>query len=348
MEITLKAKNTDSKIVIAHKILDKMASYIEPNSKIFIVTDDNVFPLYYNKVEHFLNAAGFRVSHAVLASGEMSKSLENLNFLYGKCIKNKITRTDLIIALGGGVIGDITGFLAATYLRGVKLMQIPTTLLSQIDSSVGGKTAVNLEYGKNLAGVFYQPHTVLIDPTVLNTLSDITFADGVSEAIKYAYIRDKSLLELFLDTKQNILEIIGRCVNIKKDVVVNDEFDRGERMILNFGHTIGHAIEKAGNYTMYTHGQAVSLGMVAAAEISKDLYGFSGVSNIKEILQKNNLPIETPLSQQDCLKYIINDKKMEADSLNVILLKEIGQAVIHKMTANEFIELASKSSIWER
>ena len=344
MEITLKAKNTDSKILIANNTLEDIASYIKKDSRVFIVTDENVFSLYYNKIEALLS--DFRVSHTVLKAGEMSKSLENLNYLYGECIKNNITRSDLIIALGGGVIGDITGFLAATYLRGVSLMQIPTTLLAQIDSSVGGKTAVNLEYGKNLAGVFYQPHTVLIDPVVLGSLSDCIFSDGISEAIKYAYIRDKELLPLFSDSKKNILKIIETCVTIKKDVVTKDEFDRGERMILNFGHTIGHAIEKAGSFSLYTHGQGVALGMLAAAEISSEIYGFKGVSDLKKILEKNNLPIKTEKISSDCLKYIVNDKKMESDTLNVILVKDIGEAIIHKMTLNEFIKLAEKSSIW--
>ena len=347
MEITLKAKNTDSKIIIQDNILDSISSYISGNPKLFIVTDENVHRLYYNRIEGLLKGAGFAVECAVLRAGESSKSLESLNYLYGECIAAKITRTDLIIALGGGVIGDITGFLAATYLRGVRLMQIPTTLLAQIDSSVGGKTAVNLEYGKNLVGVFYQPHQVLIDPVTLNTLSDIIFSDGISEAIKYAYIKDRALLALFSHSKKNILEIIEACVTIKKDVVTRDEFDRGERMLLNFGHTIGHAIEKAGDYSLYTHGQGVSLGMVAAAELSHEIYGFSAVPDLKEILFKNNLPIKTGLSS-DCLKYIVNDKKMESDTLNVILLKEVGEAVIHKMKADEFIKLAEKSSIWSK
>jgi 3-dehydroquinate synthase len=350
-EIILNAKNESYSIYIEDNILNNIAEYtkrINGVKNIFIVTDENVFLLYFSKIKKLLEEGGYTVSSYVQKAGEMSKSIENLTTLYSECIKNNITRSDLIIALGGGVVGDITGFLAATYLRGVPLIQIPTTLLSQIDSSVGGKVAVNLETGKNLVGAFYQPKIVLIDPTTLTTLSSAIFADGLAEAIKYAFIKDATLLELFSDSYKNILAIIKRCVIIKKDVVQEDEFDKGERMILNFGHTVGHTIEKTGNYSAYTHGQAVALGMIVATEISVEMgfIGESAVVNLKDILKANKLPLTVPYSAEDCLKYIKNDKKLEGATLNAILLEDIGKCVIHRMKIKEFIKLASKSSIF--
>jgi 3-dehydroquinate synthase len=350
-EIILNAKSESYSIYIQNDILNSISHYtkrINGVKNIFIVTDGNVFLLYFSKIKKLLEDSGYNVSNYVLKAGEGSKSLGNLETLYSECIKNNITRSDLIIALGGGVVGDITGFLAATYLRGVPLIQIPTTLLSQVDSSVGGKVAVNLESGKNLVGAFYQPKIVLIDPTTLSTLSDTIFSDGLAEAIKYAFIKDASLLKLFSDSYKNILAIIKRCVIIKKDVVQADEFDKAERMILNFGHTIGHTIEKAGNYKDYTHGQAVAIGMIAAAEISVQL-GFCGenvVSVLKDILKANKLPLKVPYRAEECLNYIQNDKKMEGATLNAILLKDIGECVIHKIKIDEFIELARKSTIF--
>ena len=251
MELRLNAKNHDYSIFIQENILKDAGKHANKltGDKVFVVTDSNVFPLYFDAVKSALEQENLTVSHYVIPAGEASKSLEMLGVLYEECVKNRITRTDLILALGGGVVGDLTGFLAATYLRGVNLMQIPTTFLAQIDSSVGGKTAIDLPSGKNLAGAFYQPKTVLIDPTVLSTLSETLFADGMAEAIKYACIRDKEMLTLLKNPKENLLEIITRCVKIKRDVVEHDEFDTGERMILNFGHTVGHTIEKMGNYT---------------------------------------------------------------------------------------------------
>ena len=343
MEINLK----NSKIFIENNIIDKIADFVSAKN-IFVVTDENVFLLYFRKTCERLEKAGCKVSCHVLKPGEASKSIENLNILYGECIKNNITRSDLIIALGGGVVGDITGFLASTYLRGVPLMQIPTTFLAQIDSSVGGKTAVNLEFGKNLAGTFYQPHVVLIDPVLLKSLSSTVFADGIAEAVKYAFIKDRDLLKFFDDFSKNILEIIERCVIIKKNVVFEDEFDKGERMLLNFGHTVGHAIEKTGNYSLFTHGQAISIGMVAAAEISRNL-GFvedETVKSLRSLLVKNGLPVDCGFMPEICLQYVTNDKKLESSTINAILIKGVGDSFIQKFDVNEFIELAGQTKIF--
>lgn len=354
MEIKLNSQKGEYFIHIEKNILssaDRFVKAFNPK-KVFVVTDENVFPLWFEKLKKTIEKSGASVCSYVLKAGEGSKSTDNLINLYKACIENKITRTDLIIALGGGVVGDITGFLASTYLRGLKLIQIPTTLLSQIDSSVGGKTAVNLPEGKNLVGTFYQPDCVLIAPQTLETLPERELSAGLAEAIKYAVIKDASLLNLMKNTdnaKKNIEKIIEKCVKIKRDVVENDEFDKGERMILNYGHTVGHAIEKAGGYSDYIHGEGVALGMLCAMEISIAL-GYStnkDFDKLKETIINNKLPINVPYSPDECLKAIINDKKMDGSELNVILPEGIGKCNIIKTTPNAFITLAKKSSIFK-
>lgn len=355
MEIKLESKKGEYAIYIEKGILNSAGGYakrLNPK-KVFVVTDSNVEPLYFEKLKNSLEKRELHVSHAVIEAGEVSKSIECLTSLYKECIKASITRSDLIIALGGGVVGDVTGFLASTYLRGLKLIQIPTTLLSQIDSSVGGKTAVNLPEGKNLVGTFYQPDAVLIDPETLSTLPDREYSAGLSEAIKYAVIRDRKMLDYMKDfktSKRNIEKIIERCVKIKRDVVEKDEFDKGERMILNYGHTVGHAIEKAGGYLEYIHGEAVAIGMICAMEISEKLkYSKPSDRNkLKEIILANNLPVSVPYDPKECLKAISNDKKMDGDELNVILPKGLGDCEIVRTTPNAFLSLAYDSSVFAK
>lgn len=353
MEIKLNSKKGEYSIYIKKKILNEIDKFVKPFNpkKVFVVTDSNVYPLYFEKVKETLEKAGFSVFHSVIEAGETSKSINSLTNLYRECINCNITRTDLIIALGGGVVGDVTGFLASTYLRGLKLIQVPTTLLSQIDSSVGGKTAVNLPEGKNLVGTFYQPDLVIIDPDVLDTLPERELSAGISEAIKYGVIRDRSMLDLMknIDTsKKNIEEIIEKSITIKRDVVEKDEFDKGERMILNFGHTVGHAIEKAGEYSEYIHGEAVALGMICAIEVAVKL-GYAKneeVEFLKGIIKENNLPLKTSYNATECLKAILNDKKMEGSELNVIMPVGLGNCQIIKITPNAFSSLAKESSIF--
>lgn len=355
MEIKLNSQKGEYFIHIEKGILSKIHKFVKkfnPN-KVFVVTDSNVHPLYFDKIKSLIENNGISVFCSILPAGESSKSTESLISLYKDCIENSITRTDLIIALGGGVVGDITGFLASTYLRGLKLIQIPTTLLSQIDSSVGGKTAVNLPQGKNLVGTFYQPDCVLIDPEVLETLPKRELSAGLAEAIKYAVIRDGKMLDLLKDfetSKKNIEKIIEKCVTIKRDVVEKDEFDKGERMILNFGHTVGHAIEKAGKYKDYIHGEAVALGMICAMEIAVKL-GYSNESDekkLKDAILNNNLPVRVPYEPKECLKAIINDKKMDGNELNVIMPKGIGNCEIIKTTPNAFLSLSEDSGIFTK
>ncbi len=351
MKLKLNGKNYRSNIYIENNILKTAGLYAKKltGGNVFVVTDSNVFPLYFETVCTSLEEQGLTVSHCVIPAGEASKSLEMLSVLYEECVKNRITRTDLIVALGGGVVGDLTGFLAATYLRGVNLMQIPTTFLAQIDSSVGGKTAIDLPSGKNLVGAFYQPKIVLIDPSVLATLSDEIFADGMAEAIKYGCIRDQELLTLLESPKENLTEIITRCVTIKKNVVEQDEFDTGERMILNFGHTVGHAIEKAGNYIEYTHGQAVAVGMVCILQMGLMLGKVSEeeVEKVITLIQSAKLPLSVPYDKDACLKTVSTDKKMMGTTLNVVFPKGLGDCAVEQWNPDDFVNQAKETTIFE-
>ena len=249
----------------------------------------------------------------------------------------KLTRSDLVIALGGGVIGDLAGFAAASYLRGIKLVQIPTSLLAQVDSSVGGKVAVDLPQGKNLVGAFYQPKMVLIDPDVLNTLPEHFIKDGMGEVIKYGCIKDGSLFDRlcahssFEDLKPELPEIIARCVDIKRIVVEADQFDTGERMLLNFGHTLAHTIEQYYNYERESHGEAVGIGMyqITLMAEEKGLTGSGCADQIKKALDIYGLPSSCGLPVTDLTKAITLDKKNLNGKLNVVLLKELGSSYVY-------------------
>lgn len=328
--------------------------------KITIITDDNVNPLYGEKLKKILEKSGFEVNTIVLAAGEKNKNFVTLNRIYKELIKFQTTRSDMIVALGGGVVGDVAGFAASTYMRGISYVQIPTSLIAQVDSSVGGKVAINLEEGKNLVGSFYQPKMVLIDPDLLKTLEQRYFNDGMAEVIKYACISDKQFFELLVSIEnkevldENITEIIYRCCEMKKKIVQKDERDKSERMLLNFGHTIGHAIEKIFKHETYTHGEAISIGMYLVTTQSENL-GLSQVGTavrIKELLTKFNLPYEIDKKYYEEIRNeITNDKKREGRSLNLILLKTIGEGYIMRIPideVNKFIETFRKPITIER
>ena len=310
-------------------------------SRVHIVTDSTVAPLY---LEALCSQFSLPVSHTVIPAGEEHKHLATVETVYHDLLANGMTRKDLIIALGGGVTGDITGFAAATFLRGVSLCQIPTTLLAQVDSSVGGKTGVDLPEGKNLVGAFYQPRLVLIDPAVLDTLSDEIFADGMAEVVKYGYIANPAILEMVArpDYKEQIEEIIYECVKIKRDVVTIDEHDTGLRMILNFGHTIGHAVEKLGNYVDLTHGQAVAIGMVAAMRLSTLLGNEDLSAPLKELLAKLGLPSALRYGREAVYTALLSDKKKFGGTINLILVREPGRAEITPIGSDMMHELILK------
>ncbi|WP_315068634.1 3-dehydroquinate synthase [uncultured Clostridium sp.] len=318
---------------------------IYKGKKIFILTDKNVNSYYGDKIKSCLVNSGYDVKIMALEAGEETKAFSTLPLIYNELLDFKITRSDLIITLGGGVIGDLGGFAAATFLRGVDFVQIPTSLLAQVDSSVGGKVAVDLERGKNLVGNFYQPKLVLIDPDVLKTLNEKFFKDGMGEVIKYGCIKDREFFYFLksLKTKEevmhNIEKIIHKCCFIKKCVVENDEKDIGERMLLNFGHTLGHAIETYYNFKKFTHGEGVAIGMYAISRIAENK-GLTekGVSEeIKEILIQYGLPYEVEIKDNSAiLDTIALDKKNIDNSLKVVLLKNIGESFLEKTSVEFF------------
>lgn len=319
---------------------ERVRAVLPRAQRLFVVTDENVQPLYYSQMEQNLQLAGFQTNLHTIPAGESSKCAQQLVTLWERMMDFGLTRTDGVIALGGGVVGDLAGFAASTILRGVAFVQIPTTLLSQVDSSVGGKTAIDLKAGKNLAGTFYQPKLVLMDPEVLNTLPDAIFADGMAEVIKYGCIRDREFFDFLCahpsraEMMANIESVLYTCCNIKRQVVAEDEQDTGMRMILNFGHTLGHAYEKAGNYELWTHGQAVAAGMVAAMKLGfvlgvtpKD----DGLESLTALLEEFRLPTGINCGWDAIVEAVGLDKKGAGEDISVILLRCMGEALPYKM-----------------
>lgn len=347
MNLSIDLIHSNYDIVIQKGIINTLAHEIKSlfkGKKIFIITDKNVDKFYGNLVLNNLINSGYDVKKMVLKPGEETKNFSTLPLVYDELLNFKFTRSDLIITLGGGVIGDLGGFVASTYLRGVAFVQCPTTLLAQVDSSVGGKVGVDLDKGKNLVGSFYHPKKVVIDPEVLNTLSDRVFNDGMAEVIKYGCIRDKEFLGNLInysnkkEVMHNIEYIIHNCCKIKKEIVEKDEKDMGQRMLLNFGHTIGHAIEQYFNYTKYTHGEAVAIGMYEITKLSEEL-GITKIGTkeiIKDILIKYNLPYELTIDINELIETMKLDKKNLENNINLIFLKEIGESLIYKTTSKIF------------
>ena len=338
MKLTVNLGENSYPIFIENGIIKKSGEHISQifsGQKIMIVSDDNVFPLYGQQVMDSLK--DYECHSLVLPHGEPTKNFQSLPKIYTAMLDAKLTRSDLVIALGGGVIGDLAGFAAASYLRGIKLVQIPTSLLAQVDSSVGGKVAVDLPQGKNLVGAFYQPKMVLIDPDVLNTLPEHFIKDGMGEVIKYGCIKDSSLFDRlcahssFEDLKPELPEIIARCVDIKRIVVEADQFDTGERMLLNFGHTLAHTIEQYYNYERESHGEAVGIGMyqITLMAEGKGLTGSGCADQIKKALDIYGLPSSCGLPVTVLTKAITLDKKNLNGKLNVVLLKELGSSYVY-------------------
>lgn len=311
--------------------------------KVCVISDSNVFPIYGETVTNQIEAQGFDVSTFVFKAGEESKTtstvLQMVNFL----ADNGLTREDLVVALGGGVCGDMAGFAAAMYLRGIDFVQIPTTLLAQVDSSVGGKTAVDLPAGKNLCGAFHQPVLVIIDPKVLDTLPEKYYSDGMAEVIKYGCIKSLDFFERIEkeNSKDFIDELIYTCVDIKRKVVENDEKEKGERALLNFGHTAGHAIEKLWNFSTVSHGAAVGIGMVMITKAG-EAHGITekGTSErIAAVLKKYNLPVEDSHSVSDIVNAMQSDKKRTGNGIKLVMLSKIGESFIRPTTKDELLQL---------
>ena len=320
---------------------EKCAELFPCGSRAMVISDSNVFPLYGEQVMDSLKQAGFLTTSCVFPAGEQSKLLSTVESFYRGLAEEGFTRSDFIVALGGGVTGDMAGFAAATFLRGIDFVQIPTTLLAQVDSSVGGKTGVDLPFGKNLVGAFHQPRLVLIDPDTLSTLPDTYFADGMGEVIKYGCICRKELFDSLLerDVKEHLEDVIFQCVDCKREVVEEDTLDKGRRMILNFGHTLGHALEKLHGFSGLSHGEAVGICMVLIASAGEraglTAAGTSG--KIVALLKKYGLPVAADWSMEESAEATALDKKSAGKDLRLILLREIGDAFIYTMPHKNLI-----------
>lgn len=319
--------------------------------RVLIITDTNIAPLYLSQVRMSLNDTVSELHSIVLPAGESQKTLQTVQHLYQILMENHFDRDDFLVALGGGVIGDITGFTAATYLRGISYIQVPTTLLAQTDSSIGGKTGVDFVGYKNMIGAFYPPKTVIMNLNTLNTLPHRQFAAGMAEIIKYGLIWNATFFNwltvhgaqiLSLD-QTDLLQMIQSCCEYKRDVVQKDPKDRGIRKILNYGHTLGHALEKYKNFSLL-HGECVGLGMLAAARISRDrgLLSVAEEETIRSALSFYSLPTCTEISDPDALmQMMFSDKKISAGHLQFVLLDQIG----HSFLAEDVSSIEIKTAI---
>jgi 3-dehydroquinate synthase len=303
-----------------------------------VITDSTVGPLYAQTATASLLGAGINPIFISVPAGEKSKSLKQVGECYDALAKHRLERKSFVVALGGGVVGDLAGFVAASYLRGVPFVQVPTTLLAQVDSSVGGKTGINLKAGKNLVGAFYQPRLVLCDLSALATLPPREFAAGMAEVIKYGIIYDATLfkqleksMEALMKRDEKLLaKVVARCCEIKAEVVSQDETETGLRAILNFGHTVGHALEAISGYGKYLHGEAISYGQVVAARLSRHLRGLSEgeVERIEALLTRAGLPTRVKLSpaqKRDLFAAMRLDKKVSEGEIKFVLAKRIGE-----------------------
>ena len=311
--------------------------------KAAIITDSNVAPLYLNTLEDSLVSSGYTVTSLVFDAGEKSKNANTLIDILNFLADSEITRSDCIFALGGGVVGDISGFAASIFLRGIKFVQIPTTLLAAVDSSVGGKTAIDLGDKKNIVGAFHQPSLVICDCSLQDTLTDDIFYDGCAEVIKYGAINDRPLFDLLSDGfKENIEEIVFSCVDNKRRIVEEDEFDTGKRQLLNFGHTIGHAIEKCSAFKI-SHGSAVAIGMVIVTRAAHKC-GFcdkKALDDLISILKKAELPTTCEFNSKELVEVAFSDKKRMGNSITLVIPYAIGDCRLYTLPISElecFIE----------
>ncbi|MBQ4361724.1 MAG: 3-dehydroquinate synthase [Lachnospiraceae bacterium] len=310
-----------------------------------VITDSNVGPLYLKEAEKALAGAGLEVISMTIKAGEESKNIGSFAEVLSFLAAGHITRSDCVIALGGGVVGDLAGFAAASYLRGIPYVQIPTSLLAMVDSSVGGKTAVDLPEGKNLAGAFHQPAVVVCDPQLLDTLPENVFRDGCAEVIKYGVLDDREMFDHLAEKGMGFdrESVIARCIEIKGDYVSRDELDNGDRMKLNLGHTFGHAIEAASDFTV-THGQAVAAGMciIARASAGKDICTSLCAGSIEECVRRFRLPAGTGRSAAELAGYVGSDKKRRGDAISLIVPEMIGKCGIIKVPVQDTMEWLRK------
>ena len=349
MKLDVPLEKNPYQIIIEEKVLNQAGSRVAEiwqAQKIVIITDNNVEKLYANRLKKSLEAAGFQVAVFSFEAGESSKNLSTAAQAYDFMADFDLTRSDGIISLGGGVVGDLAGFVASTYMRGIHFIQIPTTLLAQVDSSIGGKTGVNTLKAKNIVGSFAQPDLVLIDPSLLTSLDLEQVSDGMAEVIKCALIADEKLwikLDAIKDLSDllanHIAEIIEDACRIKRDYVLEDEFDNGSRLKLNFGHTIGHAIEAQSGYGKISHGQAVAIGMVKISQGAENqkLIEKGLTKKVIAMLEKFKLPSSYDLTDE-LYNIIKHDKKAQGSTLRIVLVEKIGQAKIKDINIKQIKE----------
>lgn len=337
---------------------EKLLESAIPRKRVAIVSNTTVAPLYLARLENTLKRIGVQSVAIILPDGEEFKTAESLNLIYDGLLKARCERSTPLIALGGGVVGDMTGFAAATYLRGVPFIQIPTTLLAQVDSSVGGKTGINHPLGKNMIGAFYQPNVVLADTGTLDTLPDNELAAGIAEVIKYGLIRDLPFLEwleqnmekLLARDKEALQYAIERSCQNKAEVVGADERESGERALLNLGHTFGHAIESGMGYGNWLHGEGVAAGTIMAADLSCRLGWISqqDVARVRELFVRARLPVVSPhLGVETYLDLMGLDKKVEGGKIRFVLLKQLGKAVIYGDVAADLLRQTLEACVHE-
>ncbi|MCH5303237.1 MAG: 3-dehydroquinate synthase [Ruminococcus sp.] len=335
-------------IIIERGLIKNVGSLVKnvsSASKVTVITDSNVEKIYAEGVVSSLKESGFDTSLFVFPAGEKSKTLSTVSDMYDHMVNFRMSRKDIVVALGGGVTGDMAGFAAASYMRGIDFVQIPTSLLAQVDSSVGGKTGVNIKQGKNLVGAFHQPILVIIDPDTLKTLPDYYINDGMAEVIKYGCIKDSELFKTLEDKNAlDIIEdVIEQCVSIKRDVVNRDEKEAGERMLLNFGHTLGHSLEKIYNFEGLSHGQAVAIGMVMITAASENAGITEKGTTVKiiSLCKKYGLPVEDKADKEEIAAICAGDKKAGSGSVNLVLLTKIGESFTKKTPLSELEEFIS-------
>ena len=349
MEKIKVSASTNYDILLSEGFLGKLGEFAKEKhelSNCLIVTDSNVEPLYLKKTENSLKVAGFNTFSYVFPAGEKSKDVNTLTGILEYMAKINLDRNDFLVALGGGVTGDMTGLASGLYKRGIEYIQVPTTLLSAVDSSVGGKTAVNLEAGKNLIGLFKQPLFVLSDPETLKSLPKEILYDGYSECIKYGVLGNQKIIDIFENKNpyENLSEIISESVKMKKSFVENDEFDLGIRAFLNLGHTLGHAVEKCSSFKI-SHGKAVSIGMVLVTRAGEK-NGFTDTGTTEKlikILKKNHLPVSCNYSVSNLKSGVLSDKKRTGDKITWVIPKEIGKCFLKEIPISKldkFIESA--------
>ncbi|MBQ1186838.1 MAG: 3-dehydroquinate synthase [Clostridia bacterium] len=334
-KITVSGKD-EYEILIKSGILGSCGEHIRKvtsASRALIISDTNVFPIYGQTVVASLEQNGFKVASHIFPAGEASKNLATVEGMIKALCENELSRNDIVVALGGGVTGDMAGFASAIYLRGINFVGIPTTLLSQVDSSVGGKTGCDLTFGKNLIGAFHNPKLVLIDPETIKTLPTRYKNDGMGEIVKYALIKSEELYNTLLNCKNidDILtDVIYTCVDIKRQVVENDFTEKGERMLLNFGHTLAHAIEKYENFCGLAHGEAVGVGMLCITKTSEKC-GETEVGTaekIEKLLNKFSLPTTFSGKTEELVNIMLYDKKRRGDSINLVLCEKVGKSYV--------------------